>query len=149
MRILLLSNYYPEHAGGIEPVAAHLALGYRRRGHGVHWIAGDIGARPHSGSPDDVPVRVWNGIEKLGVPYPLPAPAAAFAVRRQVAWADVVHMHDCLYVLNVAAFIASRRYHRPVLGTQHVAKIPYSNPILRGAQSASYASFGRAGLSRP
>jgi len=95
-----------------------------------------------------MPVPVWNGIERFGVPYPLPAPAAAFAVHRHVAWADVVHMHDCLYALNVAAFIASRRYHCPVLLTQHVAKIPYSNPILRGVQSASYASLGRAVLSR-
>src|SRR2546425_12162198 len=148
MRILLLSNYYPEHAGGIETVAAHLALGYRKRGHEVRWIAGDIRGGPHAGSPDDMPVPVGNGSETLGSPYPPPALAAAFAVHRHVAWADVLHMHDCLYALNVAAFIASRRYRRAVLLTQHVAKIPYSNPILRGVQSAAYASLGRAVLSR-
>src|SRR3989441_3519314 len=148
MRILLLSNYYPEHAGVIEPVAAHLALGYRKRGHEVRWIAGDIRGGPDAGRPDDTPVPVGSGTESFGVPYPRPARAAAFAVPGHVAGADVVHMHACLYALNVAAFIASRRYHCPVLLTQHVAKIPYSNPILRGVQSASYASLGRAVLSR-
>lgn len=148
MRILLVSNYYPEHVGGIETVASSLALGYRKRGHEVRWIAGDIGGARHSGAADDVPVRVWNGIERLGFPYPLPSPPAVRRVGRHVAWADVVHMHDCLYATNVAAFTASRRRHRPVLLTQHVAKVPYPNPVLRGLQSAAYATLGRAVLSR-
>jgi len=148
VRILLVSNYYPEHVGGIETVAATLAVGYRRRGHEVRWIAGDISSRPHAPRGDDLPVRVWNGIERLGFPYPLPSPAAAIGLGRQVAWSQVVHLHDCLYALNVAAFLATRRLHRPVLLTQHVAKVPYPNPLLRGLQSAAYATIGRSVLSR-
>lgn len=148
MRILLVSNYYPEHVGGIETVAATLTLGYRRRGHDVRWIAGDIGSRPHARHGDDIPVRVWNGIERFGFPYPLPSPAAAIGLGRHVAWSQVVHLHDCLYALNVAAFLASRRRHRPVLLTQHVAKVPYPNAFLRGLQSAAYATIGRSVLSR-
>ena len=148
MRILLVSNYYPEHVGGIETVAASLALGYRKRGHEVRWIAGDIGARRHQASADDVPVQVWNGIERLGFPYPLPSPAAAPRLGGHVAWSEVIHLHDCLYALNVATFVASRRAHRPVLLTQHVAKVPYPSPLLRALQSAAYASLGRAVLSR-
>ena len=148
MRILLTSNYYPEHVGGIETVAASLVAGYRRRGHEVRWMAADIRRRLHTANADDVPVRVWNGIERLGFPYPLPSPLTIARVRKQVAWAEVVHMHDCLYALNVTAFVASRRAHRPVLLTQHVAKVPYPNPVLRGLQSAAYATLGRAVLSR-
>ena len=148
MRILLASNYYPEHVGGIETVAAGLASGYRERGHEVRWIAGDIGSRPHARRRDDVPVRVWNGIERLGFPYPLPSPGAAIGLDRHVAWAEVVHLHDSLYALNVAAFIATRRRRRPVLLTQHVAKVPYPNPLFRGVQSAAYATIGRSVLSR-
>jgi glycosyltransferase involved in cell wall biosynthesis len=148
VRILLVSNYYPEHVGGIETVAASLALGYRRRGHEVRWIAGDIGSRPHARHGDDVPVHVWNGIERLGFPYPLPSPAAAIGLGRHVAWSQVTHMHDCLYALNVAAFMATRRRRRPVLLTQHIAKVPYRNPFLRGLQSAAYATIGLSVLSR-
>ncbi len=148
MRILLVSNYYPEHGGGIETVAASLALGYRKRGHEVRWIAADIGSRPHAAGADDVPVRVWNGVERLGFPYPLPSPAALARIRREVVWSDVVHMHDCLYAINVAAFVASRRAHKEVLLTQHVAKVPYPSPLLRTLQSAAYASLGRAVLAR-
>ena len=147
MRILLVSNYYPEHVGGIETVAAGLALGYRKRGHEVRWLAGDIARNSHRGGADDAPVRVWNGVERLGFPYPLPSPTAAPALRRHVDWSDVVHLHDCLYALNVTIFLATRRQHRPVLLTQHVAKVPYPNPLVRGLQSAAYATIGRAILS--
>ena len=148
MRILLANNYYPEHVGGVETVAAALALGYRLRGHDVRWIAGDIRERPHVGHVDDVPVRVWNGIEGLGFPYPLPNPWAVKRIRQEVAWSQVVHLHDCLYAANIAAFAAARRAGRPVLLTQHVAEVPYPNPLLRGIQSFAYASIGRAMLSR-
>lgn len=148
MRILLVSNYYPEHVGGIETVASSLALGYRKRGHEVRWMAGDIAGARHAASADDAPVRVWNGIERLGFPYPLPGLATMHQVGRQVAWSEVVHMHDCLYALNLAVFGTSRRRHRPVLLTQHVAKVPYPNPMLRGLQSAAYATIGRRVLSQ-
>jgi glycosyltransferase involved in cell wall biosynthesis len=148
VRILLASNYYPEHMGGIETVAAALAYGYRLRGHDVRWIAGDIHERPHLGHADDVPVRVWNGIEGLGFPYPLPGPSGVRKIRREVAWSQVVHLHDCLYPANIAGFAAARRAHRPVLLTQHVAEVPYPNPLIRTLQSLAYASLGRAVLSR-
>jgi glycosyltransferase involved in cell wall biosynthesis len=148
LRILALSNYYPEHVGGIESLAATLVAGYRRNGHEVRWMAGDLRDRPHRGGPDDVPVRVWNAIERLGFPYPVHGPAAMSRINEHVAWSEVVHMHDCLYALNVTTFIAARRQRRPVLLTQHIAKVPYTNPLIRGLQSAAYASLGKAVLSK-
>lgn len=148
MRILLVNNYFPEHVGGVETVAASLVDGYRKRGHEVRWIAGDIRARPHTGDAGDVPVRVWNGIERLGFPYPLPSPVDAARVGRHVSWAQVVHLHDCLYALSIATFAAARVARRPVLLTQHVAKVPLRNPLYRGLQSAAYATIGRVALSR-
>jgi glycosyltransferase involved in cell wall biosynthesis len=148
MRILLVSNYYPEHVGGIETVAANLALGYRNLGHQVRWVAGDVRGHAHEGDDDDLPVRVWNGVERLGFPYPLPSPRGAAHMRDHVAWSQVIHLHDSLYALNVMTFLASRLQHRPVLLTQHVAKVPYPNPMVRGLQSAAYGSIGRALLGR-
>ena len=148
MRILHVSNYYPEHIGGIETVAANLTAGYREKGHQVRWVAGDILTDPHATHSGDVPLRVWNGIEGIGFPYPLPAPSAVYRVRELVEWSEVVHIHDCLYAINVATFAAAHRRRRPVLLTQHVATVPYPNPVVRGLQSAAYATIGRAVLSR-
>lgn len=148
VRILLVNNYYPEHVGGVETVAASLVAGYRKRGHEVRWIAGEISSNPHAGEPGDMPFRVWNGIERLGFPYPLPSPLGAARLRRHVSWAQAVHIHDCLYALSIATFAAAGRERRPVLLTQHVAKVPYRNPLYRGLQSAAYATIGRAVLSR-
>ncbi|MDQ6877247.1 MAG: glycosyltransferase family 4 protein, partial [Candidatus Dormibacteraeota bacterium] len=148
MRILLVSNYYPEHVGGIETVAATLAAGYRRHGHEVRWIAGDLTERPHTGPPDDVPIKVWNLTERLGFPYPLAGPGSASTVRKHVSWCEVVHLHDCLYALNLTTLVAARRSkHRPVLLTQHIGRVPFRNPALRGLQALAYASLGRAALS--
>jgi glycosyltransferase involved in cell wall biosynthesis len=142
VRILLFSNYYPEHAGGIETVAATLADGYRARGHHVHWIAADVSSCAHAGSADDVPVPAWNVTERFGFPYPLPSPSVMAKLRAEVAWAEVLHMHDCLYAINVVGFVAARRMGRPILITQHIANVPYPNPLLRGLQSLAYATFG-------
>ena len=148
LRILAVSNYYPEHVGGIESLTATLVAGFRRNGHQVRWLAGDLRDRPHNGEPDDVPVRVWNAVERLGFPYPVQGPDGTSRIFKHVEWAEIVHMHDCLYSVNVATFVAARRRRRPVLLTQHIAKVPYSNPLLRGLQSVAYATLGRAVLSR-
>lgn len=147
MRILAVSNYYPEHVGGIESVTDTLVAGLRRSGHQVRWMAGDISDHPHHGDAGDVPVRVWNAVERLGFPYPVPGPAAMARINQEVAWSEVVHLHDCLYAVNAATLVAARRQGRPVLLTQHIAKVPYTNPLIRGLQSLAYASLGKAVLS--
>jgi glycosyltransferase involved in cell wall biosynthesis len=145
MKILLASNYFhPEHRGGIETVASNLAAGYREAGHEVRWVAADCGASRHRGHPDDVPVPALNVTEeRLGVPYPLPGPRALGRLASLVSWSDVVHLHDCLYLSNVALFALSRRRHRPVLLTQHIGMVPYRSPVLRGALGLAYRTIGR------
>ena len=144
MRILLLSNYYPEHVGGIETVAGELAREYRRLGHRVRWLAADVRERPHRGCEDDRPLTAWNLAERrFGFPYPLPGPPALASVRAEAGACDVVHLHDCLYAANVAAFAAARRARKPVLLTQHVAEVPYRSGAVRLLQSAAYGSVGR------
>jgi glycosyltransferase involved in cell wall biosynthesis len=141
MKILMLSNYYPEHVGGIETVTGNLCAAYRRAGHQVTWMAAEVADRPHRG---DSPLRAWNFTERrLGFPYPLPAPGALRAVRRAVERTEVIHLHDSLYAANVRAFLASRRLRRPVLLTQHVGPVPFRSPLLRAVQAAAFATIGR------
>ena len=145
MRIAVVSNYYPEHVGGIETVAATLVAEYRKRGHEVRWLAADVASSPHAG---DEPLRAWNLTEnRFGFPYPLVGPGGIARLRAAAAWADVMHVHDCLYLASAAAVAAARLAGRPVLLTQHVAPVPYTSGVLRAVQAAAYRTLGRAVLS--
>lgn len=143
MKILEISNYFPEHAGGIEFVALNLTTHWRER-HRVRWMACDVKIRPHAAAPDDVPLPALNfAEERLGFPYPIPIGNSLARIFHEVRNCDVVHIHDCLYLANVAAFIASRRYRKPLLATQHVGLVPYADAHKNLLQRAAYSSLGR------
>ncbi|CAG0968041.1 Putative teichuronic acid biosynthesis glycosyltransferase TuaC [Anaerolineales bacterium] len=143
MKILAISNYYPEHAGGIEFVAFNLIERWRRR-HQVVWMACDVKDRPHVRNSHDMPLPAINFTEKhLGFPYPIPSGMSAFQIFREVKQCDVVHIHDCLYAASLIAFIASRLYNKPLLVTQHVGLVPYAETYKNILQQLAYYTLGR------
>ncbi len=146
MRILLVTHYFAGHRGGVELVAQEIARRLVRRTEGISvtWVA----------SADDDPrvedglVRVgmpaWNITEtRLGFPYPLWSPNALVRLNHLVAGADVVHLHDCLYMGNATAYLAARRRGVPVVVTQHVGPVPYSNRALRGMLGLANRTIAR------
>ena len=50
---------------------------------------------------------------------------------REVRKADVVLIHDALYLTSIAAYLAARWIGRPVVVVQHIGAVPFKNPILR------------------
>jgi glycosyltransferase involved in cell wall biosynthesis len=149
LRILVVGNYYPEHGGGIEFVCSELCRQYESLGHQVRWAAADVRAAPHRGDSRAVPLSAWNLTEDhFGFPYPILAPSALPALRRAVAWCDVVHVHDSLYLSSVLAVRSARRIGRPVLLTQHVIDVPYRSAHLRWVQQRAYSTLGRWVISR-
>jgi glycosyltransferase involved in cell wall biosynthesis len=77
-------------------------------------------------------MRAWNFTERLfGFPYPLWSPISLVHLWKAVRDSDIVHLHDSLYMGNVFAFLFARLLRKPVVITQHVGFIPYSQPFLQ------------------
>ena len=150
VRVTLVSHYYPAHRGGVERVAGQLAERLASAGVArIEWHASDCDTSPSLPEVQCVPAQGWNGLERaLGIPYPIWSPAALRRVGRAAAAADVVHLHDCLYLPNLVAFMAARLAGRPVLVTQHIGFVPYRNPLLRLLVAAANRVVGRYVLGR-
>ncbi len=146
MRVLEVTHYMPPHSGGIEQVAATLTSRLIDRGHDVRWISS---ATPHASGIELnlVRVRAWNVLEeRLSVPYPLWGPDALVDLAREVRRADVVHVHDCLYMGSVGAAVVARSLKKPLLLTQHVGYVPFGR-ALDAVQRVAYQTIGRTVLS--
>jgi len=144
MKILLSSNYFHEHIGGIEFVSYNLVNSYRQRGHEVHWIAADVPESRHYPEEGDIPINVSNFTERnLGFPFPIPSISSVKTISRQVAWSDVVHIQDCLYPINILIFLISRVFNKPVVITQHIDIVPYPQKYKVILQRIGYSMFGR------
>lgn len=141
MRLLFVSAYYRPHFGGVERFTENLARGLASRGHDVHVLC----CRTEPGSPleeDDNGIRVHRiparnpFEERLGVPWPVPAPPVLLrAVRMLGHEVDVVHANDVLYATSLAALLFSPA---PLVLTQHVALVPQRSRPLELAQRLAY-----------
>ncbi|MEU4238177.1 glycosyltransferase family 4 protein [Actinoplanes sp. NPDC026619] len=150
MRVLLVSHYYPPHVGGIENVVHQQATHLARQGADVTVLT----SGPRTATATDDGVRVirqaaWNGVERrTGVPFPVFGPGLLSAARRWALWADVVHVHDCLYMTSWAAGTAAALTRTPYLLTQHVGLVAHPSGLVRGVQRAVYRIAGRPLLRR-
>ena len=145
MRVALVTHYFPAHRGGIELVAGEIARSLAAE-HGIEiaWHASDCDPAPAIPGVVCVPARSWNGVERaLGIPFPLWSPGALRRLVAAVRQANVVHIHDCLYLPSLVAYAAARLTRRPVLVTQHIGMVPYRSRMLRGLMSLAYRLLGR------
>jgi len=149
MRALIVTHSYPEHRGGIEVYAHELAERLASRGLEVMWAASDEGTSPMWEQVSRVPMRAWNFTEQfLGFSYPFWGPISLVHLWRAVRRSNIVHLHDSLYMGSVFAYMFARLLRKPVVVTQHVGMIPYSQPILRGLLVIANRTFTRQVLGR-
>lgn len=160
----MVTHYFDSHGGGIELVAGRLAREFGRAGRAVVWLAGET-TPPPSGrewTGSTVGVRTRNLTEQLfGIPYPLLGPAGIDRIAKAVREADIVMVHDTLYLTSAAALLFARRHRKPTVVVQHVGAVPYRNrlfrtlmrvanrviarPLLRGADRVAFVSEITAG----
>ena len=148
MRILLVSANFRPSVGGIERYVELLAEGLAQRGHEVTVLCCKSGGAPRR--------ELVNGVQIVRLPatyalkrgvnvhYPIPSPVAlASELGRLVPQADVIHVHDALYVTSAAALRRARRHGIPSVLTQHVSFTPQSSVLLDALQRGVIATIGR------
>jgi glycosyltransferase involved in cell wall biosynthesis len=150
MKILMASHYFASHNGGIEIVAEELFRGLAARGQEVVWLAGDATLPPDPVARSRaVSIRVFNFVEdKIGLPFPIPALSALRKISCEVSNADVLILHDCLYLSNILAFLVAKFRGVPTLIVQHIGSVPYSSLVLNAVMRFSNAIVTRPMLSR-
>ncbi len=149
MQILLVTHFYPEHAGGIEIIAGEVAKELCRRGLRIDWAAGGADAAGDESRLKRVPMKAWNLSEdRWGIPYPVWSPWSLRDLVSAVQRCDLVHIHDCLYMGNVVAFFAAKFLKKPIVVTQHIGHVPYRNWVPRVLHAWCNRILGAMVLSR-
>jgi glycosyltransferase involved in cell wall biosynthesis len=148
--VLHVAHQVLPHVGGLEAVVAAETRGLAARGWQVSVVgsAGPAaGAAPGRRTEDGVSVvrvRAWNGLEeRFGVPFPLFSPRLLPVLAREVRRADVVHVHDVLYVSSWVAALCCLVLRTPYVVHRHVGFVHHSSPLVRLVQGVVLATWGR------
>ena len=131
MHILSVSNFFDTHGGGLERVAGHLSREFVRAGHSAAWAASDADGLPDNPA-EPVALHCINPTEALtGLPMPLPGARSVARLFRAIGKSDLVVIHDALYVTSIWAMLFAKARGKPTVLIQHIAAIPFANPVMK------------------
>lgn len=146
--VLIVCHYFPPHVGGIEEVARAEAQGLVAAGLPVTVMTSRPAGRRRDAQADPgirvVRVPAFNILERFGVPFPLFFPASL--LRRswaEVRQADVVHVHDTLYLSSWVVALWCHLLHKPMVVTKHVAVVAHPWRSVALVQRLVYGTVGR------
>lgn len=150
VKILMVTHYFGSHRGGIETVAERLFFEFAALQQEVVWVASD--ATPTPGAIENgrsLGIPVFNFVEKrLGVPFPVPTFTGMRRLHNEVRNADLVILHDCLYLTNIFAFLFAYLHSVPVTIVQHIGAGAYTRGLLSKLMKAGNATVTRPMLRR-
>ena len=150
-RVLHVTHYCLPHIGGLETVVAAETRGLAARGWDVSLLSSALGAPAGVRSEDGVRtvrVRAWGGLEsRFGVPFPLFSPRLLVTMRREIRRADVVHVHDPLYLTSWVAAFWCLVLRTPYVVHRHVGFVHHSSLVVRIVQRIVLATFAKPVLS--
>jgi glycosyltransferase involved in cell wall biosynthesis len=145
LKILLVTHYFPGHRGGVEIVAGKLVEKLLQNPQiSVVWISSNTDICPRSSlALVCYPVFALNFFENtLQIPYPIWMSSAFIRIFKEVRRADIIHLHDYLYIGNIITYILAKVYKKPVIITQHIGLIPYKNIFFRSLLSQLNRTLG-------
>ena len=146
IRVALVSHYYPPHLGGLEVVVQEEAHRLAERGAEVTVVTSAWGAPGGAARDGKVVVRrvrAWSGLERAGVPFPVFSPMLLAHLWATVRRADIVHIHDTLYISSWVAAVCCRLLRRRYVVTQHVGLVDHPSRVVRLAQHAVRRTLSR------
>jgi D-inositol-3-phosphate glycosyltransferase len=145
-RVLAVAHNYPPHLGGLEVVAQSVASGMARRGYAVSVLTSSAAGLRGLCLEDGVRVRrvpASHWLERYGVPFPLFSPSLLWHAWRMTRRADVVQIHDMLYLTSWLFALACVLQRKPYVVTQHVGFVEHPSRIVRAVQHRVHATIGR------
>jgi glycosyltransferase involved in cell wall biosynthesis len=140
------------HIGGLETVVAAETRGLDTRGWDVTLLSSSYTVGP--GERDEagvrtVRVRAWNGLEpRYGVPFPIFSPRLLLTMWREVRRADLVHVHDPLYLTSWAAVLWCLVLRTPYVVHRHVGFVHHSSLVVSIVQHLVLGTVARIVLRR-
>jgi glycosyltransferase involved in cell wall biosynthesis len=148
VRIVLITHFFPAHRGGVELVAGHLAEALARdSGAVIVWFASKCDPAPIIEGVTCVSVPAWNPLERrVHIPYPIWSPLRLKTLWNAIREADLVYVHDYIYIGSLAAFSMAKIQRKPILVTQHVGAVPFRNSMVRRLLALANLTLGRAML---
>lgn len=152
MRVLHVAHNALPHIGGLETVVAAETQGLIARGWQVALVCSADSLAPGGRDEDGVHtvrVRAWNGLEeRFGVPFPVFSPRLVPALGRQVRRADLVHVHDVLYLSSWVAALWCLLLRTPYVVHRHVGFVHHSSLVVRLVQRLVLGTMARLVLAR-
>ena len=145
-RVLHVASHVRPHMGGLETVVAAETQGLAARGWQVDiltssWTVGP-GVRVEDGV-STVRVGAWDGVEHAsGVPFPVFSPRVFVAMARAVRRADLVHVHDLLYLSSWVAALSCLVLRTPYVVHRHVGFVHHTSLVVRGVQAVVIHTIG-------
>ena len=80
------------------------------------------------------------------MPYPIWSPLRLIPLWNAVREADLVYLHDYIYVGSLAAFSMAKILRKPILITQHVGAVPFRSRLMSRMLTVANLTLGRTML---
>ncbi|HEY3787214.1 MAG TPA: glycosyltransferase, partial [Urbifossiella sp.] len=152
MRILIVSHLALPHVGGVENLVDLEVRGLAAAGHEVTLCTSDgsgAGLTPHY--PTNVQiihVPAWHFLERnFGIPYPIFGPRLLAILHREIARADVVHVHGFMFMNSAFAVTMARFQGQPCILTDHGGIQKFGSRLATLAARLGAETIGRLSAS--
>lgn len=150
MRVLVLTDYFRPHIGGVENVVGEVVHWMARMGHMATVLTMRFGEEPPLEDDGGVSVVRFPGLDltrsvKLQIAVSLPLIFGALrAVRRQRP--QVLNAHNLFYFTSLFGPVLKRTFHIPLVTTVHLAGVRTGSAFADALVRVYELSLGRAVL---